>query len=376
MALPPFDADHPIVAHRLETFEDLGNAQVDRAVFFVRCSGCGYQDWDHTFTAWPGRAHRSPSELAAFVRETGRSAQIRKCPECHEEARLDGMRLFVMAGSIGMDVVAEYEPRERRTEFKLMGPDGLFEPGQPDGDALRAACHDSMVRAGSFLAEICPERSEDAEALLQAVAEASPDRADAHLALARLVLAGEDPDRAIEHARAAARSARGDRDACSGLGALLGEIALAQSDGGLLEDAVAWYRRAIDLAPDDRGLDLALGRLLVQSGNFEEATPHLDRARRSASSALEARYLTGVMLLHQGRPQAAAEVLAELSSDAPGDPSVLHMLAWSQARIGQADAAATSLARAARLGPRPEEHAYFVGLVEEALEAAAEGPAG
>jgi len=376
MAVPPFDADHPVAAQRLETLDDLGNAQVDRALFFVRCSTCGFRDWDQTFTAWPGRAHLSPSELSTFVSTVGAEAHQRKCPDCHGEARLDGMRVFIMAGTLGKDLIAEYEPRHQRTTFRLLGPNGLLEPSQPDGDALRTVCHDSMVRAGTFLAEVSPERRGDAEALLAAVADADPDRADAHIGLAKLAWADKDSDRALEHARRAASGARSDRDSCAGLGALLGEIALGQNEAALLDDAVGWYRKAIELAPEDRQLDLSLARLLVQSGSFQEATPHIERAQRASTTSVEARYLSGVMLLHQGRPKAAVDVFADLATDAPRDPSILHMLAWSHARIGDTSAAESSLQEAEALGPTAEEHAYFVDLVEEALEAAAGGPSG
>ena len=351
-------------------FEDVGNSLVDRAIYHVSCPTCGFKDWDGTFMAWPGRAHRSPSALTAFIREVGRNAHGRKCPDCHAEARLSGMRVFIMAGSIGHDIVAEYEPRENRTQFRLMGPDGLCEAGQPDGDTLRAACQDSMVRAGQFIAEMTPARAAEAVELLESVCDSAPGRSDAHLALARLALEGEDVDTALRHTRAAGPGADGDAEACAGIGALLGELALGTQDGSLLEDAVGWYRKAIEAHPEDRRLDLALARLLVQSGNFEPASAHLDRASRHGSTALEARYLTGVMFLHQERPRAAAKVLTALASDAPGDPSVLHMLAWAQARAGDSDAAQGTLARAARLGGAADENAYFVELVNEALEAA------
>lgn len=374
MALPPLEPDHPVVAHRLETFEDLGNSQVDKGFFYVRCDGCGFDEWDRTFTAWPGRAHASPSELVAFVEGQARAERVRKCPECHEEAQLVGLRVFVMSTSLDRDLVAEHDLGQKRTAFALMDRAGQIEDTRPDGEAMRSACFDSCLRAGSFIAEVTPDRRSEAEDLFKAVAEARPDRPLAHLALARLAYDSGDEVGALDHAARAAECAMDEADACSGLGSLLGEIALAKSDGRRLEESVRWYTRALELSPNDQRLNLALARLLIQSGNFKEAAPHLDRAERDQATTLEARYLQGVMALHQGRAQAAAQLLSELAEDAPGDASVLHMLAWSLAQSGQRSAAEEALEMARRLSGSEEEHAYFAELVADALQQTSEEP--
>ena len=133
--------------------------------------------------------------------------------------------------------------------------------------------------------------------------------------------------------------------------------------------------RAMALSPNDRRLDLALARLLIQVGNFTEAADYLDRAACAPSTTLEARYLQGVMALHQGRVRAAAQLLSELKDDVPGDPSVLHMLAWAAAQCGDRPTAEEALAQAERLAAAEDDHAYFVELVSEALHGVGEEPA-
>ncbi|NRA96034.1 MAG: tetratricopeptide repeat protein [Planctomycetes bacterium] len=375
MALPPLEPDHAVVAHRLESLDELGDAEVDKGFCYVRCASCDFDGWDRTFTAWPGSAYRSPSALVTFVEAQARIEPLRKCPECHEEARLEGLRVFVAANSIDRELVAEYSAKKGRTDFFLMDRAGNVDEAPPDGEALRCACFDSCVRAGLFIAEVTPARRQEAEALFQTVAEARPDRPQAHLALARLAFQSDDSDQALVHAERAAGCADDDVTTATKLGSLFGELAMASSDRGHLDESVRWYMRAMELSPNDRRLDLALARLLIQSGNFTEAVDYLDRAACAQSTTLEARYLQGVMALHEGRVRAAAQLLSELKEDVPGDPSVLHMLAWAAAQCGDRTTAEEALAQAERLATADDDHAYFVELVSEALHGVGEEPA-
>lgn len=375
MALPPLEPDHDVVAHRLESFDDLGDAQVDKGFCYVSCASCGFAGWDRTFTAWPDSAYDSPSALVTFVEGQAHSEQVRKCPECHEDARLEGLRVFVAAGSLDRELIAEYDARKGRTEFFLMDPSGRLDEDPPDGEALRSACFDSCVRAGSFIAEVTPARRHEAAALFRAVAKARPGRPESHLALARIAFESGNGEEALEHAGSAAGCAADDAETAAELARLFGDLAITNTDATQLDESVRWYTRAMELAPDDRQLNLAIARLLIQIGSFKEAATHLERAACSPSTTLEARYLQGVMAVHEGRPRSAAQLLSELAQDVPDDPSVLHMFAWASAQCGDREAAERALTQAGRLRAGKEDHAYFVDLVAETLQEASEEPA-
>lgn len=372
MALPPLEPDHDVVTHRLESFDDLGDVQVDKGFCYVSCDNCGFTGWDRTFTAWPDNAYESPSALVTFVEGQGREERVRKCPDCHEEARLEGLRVFVAAGTLDRELIAEYDAHKGRTGFLLMDGSGVLDGDPPDGEALRSACLDSCVRAGSFMAEVTPARRDEAARLFAVVAKARPGQPQPHLALARIAFEAGDEEGAAGHADRAAGCADDDAEASSELARLFGDLAITNSDGAHLDAAVRWYTRAMALSPEDRRLNLAIARLLIQIGHFQEAATHLERAAAYPATTLEARYLQGVMAVHEGRPRVAAQLLSELSEDVPGDPSVLHMFAWAAAQCGDRETAEGALAQAARLSGGKEDQAYFVGLVAETLEEAQE----
>ncbi len=375
MTLPPIHPQDAIVAQRLESYLDPGNSPVDRGFYYAICGSCSFQGWDGTFVAWPGRAHRGPSELVAFIEREARQAGDRKCPECHGEARLSGIRAFVASESLGHDLVVDHERRGRQTSFLLMDQDGNVGTQAPEGEALRTACLDSCLRAAGFVADLTPDQAERARELFRFVADARPEESDAHLGLAQLCVNDGQYDDAIRHGQDAGRYAEGDAAACAALGALFGNMAVTTADGTRLQDAARWYTTAMELEPENRQLDLSLGRLLVQTGNFAEAAVCLDRAEKDAVCTTEARYLQGVSALHQGRVHAAAELFEELSRDVPGDPSVFQMWAWAAAQLGDRETAERTLGHARSLAGETEEQSYFVELVTEALKEAGEDPA-
>lgn len=372
MGLPPLDKSDPVFAHRLETFDELGNAQVNKGIFYIQCGECGFSGWDGFFTAWPDQAFEKPSDLIAFAEKQAKLYASRKCPECHEMARLQGLRLFFMAASLQRDLVVEHEAKTRRTEFVLVDGHGLVTDPAPQGDLVRSACLDACLRAGAFIAEVSPHRDADARRLLTHVSKARPDDADAWLALARLEMACGDSDAALLNLREAAKNAGEDIASCIAIAGLTGELALSLTDANLLTDAIHWYEQAQKRAPREVRIRLSLGRLLVQSGNFDEAREHLEAARNHPVHAMEGAYLLGVLALHVDQAPEAVAIFADLAEQAPGDANVFHMLAWAHAKEGRRSDAEAALDQAAVLSPGSDETEYFRNTVEEELEALSE----
>lgn len=83
----------------------------------------------------------------------------------------------------------------------------------------------------------------------------------------------------------------------------------AQLAEGQLEEAVASYRAAIDLAPGAAELYVNLGFALKEQGRLDEAAPWLREAARLSPGLFDARYLFGMVLAAQGKPEDAVREL-------------------------------------------------------------------
>jgi Flp pilus assembly protein TadD len=367
MTLPPLDPSEPFLALRLEAMTELGNGQVNKGVFYTFCAACGFSGWDGTFTAWPDLAFETPDDLRGFAAAECARQMVRKCPHCHGPATLEGFRLLAMAGSLGKDLVVTRDVAAGTTEFSLLPPKGPIETLDPGAPQLTEACLDSCLRAGLFMIEVDPSRAETARRLLELVAAARRKDPEAAIALARLAFQRGDDKGAQRYVEAARARAHRTASNAMSLGGLLGEMALARSNMDWLNAAIGAYERGIKLSGGDLQAHLALGRLLVQSGNFGPAAFHLERARRSTSTAVEAMYLLGVAALHEGRGEDAVVLFRDLVRENGGDSSVLHMYAWALAKLGRREEAEAILKRAAAIELDPAETDYFRKLVDEEL---------
>jgi tetratricopeptide (TPR) repeat protein len=100
-----------------------------------------------------------------------------------------------------------------------------------------------------------------------------PLKADDHAAAGKLLRNLEMTGRAMEHFESAARL--GSKD--PGVYYLLGQLTEEKAQ---FEHAIAYYRRAVELAPGFAEAHLALGSLLAEQGRVAEAAKHLQAAKR------------------------------------------------------------------------------------------------
>ncbi len=77
------------------------------------------------------------------------------------------------------------------------------------------------------------------------------------------------------------------------------------------EGALAEYRAAESLVPDDPGVQQAMGRVLFKMQRLEDAIPHLEAVLAGNAAHGMANYLLGRILLLQGERGRAIELLAE-----------------------------------------------------------------
>ncbi|MGH8615515.1 MAG: XrtA/PEP-CTERM system TPR-repeat protein PrsT [Gammaproteobacteria bacterium] len=225
------------------------------------------------------------------------------------------------------------------------------------------------------LAEGKLDRAED---LIRAALKASPDNAQA------LVLEGERLLRknAIQAAQEAFRKAIADRRY-----GVLAKIGLARAliaqdkldEGGAVlesldkqaknsplahyltaqiaqkknddEKARQELRDALRLAPDHPESLLLLASLHFKEGNLEQAEQLLIRFTKKLPSYLPAVKFLAVILMQQGRLQAAIDTLQDLAHQGRADPQLLALLGSAYLKRGDVAKGAPLLEQAAQLAP-------------------------
>jgi Tfp pilus assembly protein PilF len=355
----PDDAAAALARDRLELLSDEDAEDPDRAVFEIACRGCGFLGEDGSFLAFPSSTYESAAELRDLVSHLLLEHRSRKCPRCHAQVELRGLRVHALAPSARVDLVASSSGGACRLEaVPISGPVeelGFDDPrlaGFPLDSKVRAAAtlmaFGEEARAEEMLAEILDARPEDVPSRAR-LATLRARRGDYASAAQLLHAAQEPPDPAHGfHLR---------------LGQVLGEIALASGDPAHGAKARAWLRRASDTAHADPAVRLLLGRLEAQAGWLGVARGHLRAAMGDEETATLAGMELAELELRSGRPAIACRIAGELvSAGAPGT-ALLELWRRAARMAGDEDAArraeaalraAGQAARAAAPRQRPE----------------------
>jgi tetratricopeptide (TPR) repeat protein len=133
------------------------------------------------------------------------------------------------------------------------------------------------------------------------------------------------------------------------------ELGLAWEDRGSLVRAREEFLRAAELDPEYSRPWTNLGRLALAAGELDEAErcyrTAVERGRRNAV----ARFNLGSLLLKRGRPDEAAEELAEATRLVPGLQPAWRALARALHAAGESEEALLAVARALELDPSDED---------------------
>lgn len=168
---------------------------------------------------------------------------------------------------------------------------------------------------------------------LLATERLAADRPEAHVNLARLHLARADPAAAEAALRTALRLDPAFVPALINLA----DLFRAGGQG----DAEGLLRQAMTLAPHAAEPRHALALLLIRQGRREAALPLLEEAVSRAPGNGRYALVAGVALLEAGRLDQAAVLLAASRLRLPDDPELLRLAARIEARRGRPEQAAT-----------------------------------
>ena len=143
---------------------------------------------------------------------------------------------------------------------------------------------------------------------------------------------------------------------------------------GQTNEAIAHFRRAVEIRPSYLDAHINLGIALLQTGKADEGTAHLQEAVRLAPTDAEAHYDLAIPLGMQGRlDEAIAQLQAALKLN-PGFAYAHERLGRALLKQGQVDDAVAHFERAVQINPKlANAHSDLANLllqkaqVEEAI---------
>lgn len=120
------------------------------------------------------------------------------------------------------------------------------------------------------------------------------------------------------------------------------------------QDALAQYRKAYDLDPNNASYQLALGRAYIESAQYNDAVRLFSSINESALNRQEVAALNqmkALALSKSGRGESAVAALRQAAAANPNDASVQYQYGAAALKSGDTDGAISALERAARLDP-------------------------
>ena len=147
------------------------------------------------------------------------------------------------------------------------------------------------------------------------------------------------------------------------------EVRGAQAlDEAKWDAAAAYFRKGIELSPDEPSLRHKLGTALAMTGDNAGAYKQFDEVTRRWPRFAKAQYSLGVMLAGAGRHQ---EAIAHLTAAVQSEPSYVEahlQLAESLRAAGRLDAAIVEYDETVRLDPRVAQARFGAAMALAALK--------
>jgi tetratricopeptide (TPR) repeat protein len=128
------------------------------------------------------------------------------------------------------------------------------------------------------------------------------------------------------------------------------EEGLTSAIKGDLDQALLYFRRALQLDDQLHQARHQIGRCLLRQGKAEEALPSLDKAARALAEVSAPRVDLGFAFLQLGRIEAARDIFAGLLQEKPNEARAVLGLAYCACGKGQWETALGLAQRAIELG--------------------------
>jgi len=201
------------------------------------------------------------------------------------------------------------------------------------------------VQRGYLRWHIARGETDEAEALLRAIAERTPEAPEGYLTVVRFLQESKGDEAALAELAALTEAAEGTPRA----DLYRAMTASMTFDQGAREDALAQMRAILETAePSDqtRDIQVMLARMLIATGDVPAARALVEEVVAADDSHVEALKLRAGWAIEEDR---AGEAIADLRAaldQAPRDPEILTLMASAHARDGSRELAGERLALA------------------------------
>ncbi len=284
-----------------------------------------------------------------------------------------GHRLLARGDNAGAaaafsDAFALAGPRPERVAAALAATDAFLAAGDAAAArgridaALSLAPGDSAVRFAEARVLRAEGRERDAAARLLRIVSDVPDAASVHAQLSQALrslgdAAGADRHAVLSRRPGAVALVPPDpfRDAVHRLNR---SATAVRSDGnrlfaaGRYQEAVATFRRAVALGPQDAETRTNLAAALARAGDPAEAETEFREAIRLDPAAVVARFGLAAIFAQQGRDDAAVALYEEALARDPDSLATRYNCACALTRLGRFADAAAHFGRAVALSPK------------------------
>ncbi len=125
----------------------------------------------------------------------------------------------------------------------------------------------------------------------------------------------------------------------------LGQVLLSKAgESGSTDEAVAEFRKELEIEPNNSAAEFVLGELARRAGNWDEAAQHFSRASKVDVEFAEAYLALGMTLTSAAKFAEAVAPLEKYVKMQPDDPLGHYQLALAYGRTGNREAAAREMA--------------------------------
>jgi cellulose synthase operon protein C len=141
---------------------------------------------------------------------------------------------------------------------------------------------------------------------------------------------------------------------------VLGEISRAR---GARDQAITWYKAAVEQNPKKVENHMALASLYESQGNWEEAKHAAERAHSlEPASAAISNNLAYLYIEHGGNISVALSLAQQAKQKLPDSPIVSDTLGWAFYKLGSPENAVAQLSESVRRVPSNPTYRYHLGM--------------
>jgi tetratricopeptide (TPR) repeat protein len=141
---------------------------------------------------------------------------------------------------------------------------------------------------------------------------------------------------------------------------VLAEISRAR---GAWDQAISWYKAAIEENPKKVENHMALAGLYDKQGNWEDAKRATERAHSlDPASPFIANNLAYLYLEHGGDINVALSLAQQAKQKLPDSPIVSDTIGWAYYKLGSPEAAVAQLSESVRIAPGNPNYHYHLGM--------------